>query len=78
MERAWAHVPQLRNMATAALLIAAAALQRTESRGGHYRSDCPNSDPQQARRTFITLDQARAVADRVGVAGEAAPARKSA
>jgi L-aspartate oxidase len=60
-------------MATAALLIAAAALQRTESRGGHFRSDCPNSDPQQARRSFITLDQARAIADRAG-----APVRKSA
>jgi L-aspartate oxidase len=73
MEREWARAPQLRNMATAALLIAAAALQRTESRGGHFRSDCPNSDPQQARRSFITLDQARTIADRAG-----APVRKSA
>jgi L-aspartate oxidase len=75
MEREWARAPQLRNMATAALLIAAAALQRTESRGGHFRSDCPSSDPRQARRTFITLDQARAIADSIR---DAAPARKSA
>jgi L-aspartate oxidase len=75
LEREWVRVPQLRNMATAALLIAAAALQRTESRGGHFRSDYPNADPQQARRTFITLEQARAIADR---AATAAPARKRA
>ena len=60
IERECAHLPQLRNMATAALLIAAAALRRSESRGGHYRSDCPETDPRQAKRTFITLDQARA------------------
>jgi L-aspartate oxidase len=75
MEREWARAPQLRNMATAALLIAAAALQRSESRGGHFRSDHPNSDPRQAQRTFITLDQARAAAEGVG---RAASARKSA
>ncbi len=62
LERDTAHLPQLRNMATAALLITAAALRRTESRGGHYRSDCPDTDPRQATRTFITLDQARGIA----------------
>ena len=43
-----AQLPQLRNMATAALLITAAACSRSESRGGHFRSDYPNTDPQQA------------------------------
>jgi L-aspartate oxidase len=62
LEREAAHLPQLRNMATAALLITAAALRRTESRGGHYRSDCPDTDPRQATRTFITLDEARGIA----------------
>jgi L-aspartate oxidase len=52
----------LRNMATAALLVAAAAWQRRESRGGHYRSDYPHTDPAQAKRTFITLAEARAIA----------------
>jgi L-aspartate oxidase len=52
----------LRNMATAALLITAAAWQRKESRGGHYRSDYPGADPAQARRSFFTLEDARAVA----------------
>ena len=47
-------------MATAAQLITAAALRRTESRGGHYRSDRPDTDPRQATRTFITLDANRA------------------
>jgi L-aspartate oxidase len=62
MEREWSRVPQLRNMATTALLITAAALKRTESRGGHYRSDYPQTDAAQATRTFITLDDARAIA----------------
>jgi L-aspartate oxidase len=75
MERAFAREPQLRNMATAALLIAAAALARTESRGGHYRSDHPNSDAAQAKRTFITLDEARAIA---GAADKDAPKRMTA
>jgi L-aspartate oxidase len=52
----------LRNMATAALLVAAAAWQRRESRGGHFRSDYPHTDPAQAQRTFITLAEARAIA----------------
>jgi L-aspartate oxidase len=54
----------LRNMATAALLIAAAAWKRQESRGGHYRSDYPQPDPAQANRTFITLGGARKIAER--------------
>jgi L-aspartate oxidase len=65
MERRYASVPQLRNMATAALLVTAAALKREESRGGHFRSDYPSSDPARAKRTFLTLDAARAIADTV-------------
>lgn len=53
------------NMATAALLVAAPALRRTESRGGHFRSDCPLPDPAQARRTFLTLADAERIADEV-------------
>jgi L-aspartate oxidase len=54
--------PRLRNMATAALLIAAAAYRRRESRGAHARSDFPESDPTQAKRSFLTLGDARAIA----------------
>lgn len=43
----------LLNMIEAAKIIATAALQRTESRGGHYRSDYPDSDPALAHRTFL-------------------------
>jgi L-aspartate oxidase len=52
----------LRNMATTALLVAASAVARQESRGGHYRSDHPAESPL-ARRTMTTLAQAREIAD---------------
>jgi L-aspartate oxidase len=55
------HAPAVRNALTAAKLIAAAALARRESRGGHYRSDCPKPDPEQAVRAFMTLEEADAV-----------------
>jgi L-aspartate oxidase len=52
----------LRNMATAALLVAAAAWARRESRGAHYRSDHPAEKPALAHRTMTTLAAARAIA----------------
>ena len=54
----------MQNMTATATLIAAAALARKESRGGHYRSDYPHADPAQALRTHITLDEARAIRSR--------------
>ena len=53
--------PRIRNMLTAAQLIAAAALARTESRGGHYRSDFPDADPAWRHRTFMTLADAERI-----------------
>ncbi|MDZ4096849.1 MAG: L-aspartate oxidase, partial [Paracoccaceae bacterium] len=46
---------------TAATLIAAAALMRCESRGSHFRTDFPDADPQSARRSRLTLNQALAL-----------------
>ncbi|WP_306118711.1 MULTISPECIES: L-aspartate oxidase [unclassified Roseitalea] len=46
------------NVLVTARLIAICALNRTESRGGHYRTDYPDPDPKWCRRTLLTLDQA--------------------
>lgn len=56
----------LKDMAITALMIAAAAYARTESRGAHYRSDFPEADPEQAHRSYFILDEARAIARRAG------------
>jgi L-aspartate oxidase len=53
--------PRFDNTLAAARLIAAAALLRTESRGGHYRADFPAADPALRHRTFITLADAERV-----------------
>ena len=52
----------LRNMATTALLVAASAWSRRESRGAHYRADHPVEAPALAHRTMTTLAKAREVA----------------
>jgi len=51
----------LLNMTAAATLIAAAALARHESRGGHARLDCLQTDPALARPTRTTLAEALAI-----------------
>jgi L-aspartate oxidase len=51
--------------ATAGLMIACAALQRQESRGGHFRSDCPLSLAGAGRRAMTTLASLVAIATRV-------------
>lgn len=50
----------VRNMALAAWIVTASALLRTESRGGHARSDFPDTDPRQAHRSYWTLANLRA------------------
>jgi L-aspartate oxidase len=63
MEKAGANDPDLRNMTAACLLIAACALRRKESRGGHYRTDYPKTKTAWASRTFVTLKQTREIAE---------------
>ncbi len=46
---------RLSNMLTTARLIARAALLRKESRGGHFRTDYPDTDPEQRHRSFTSL-----------------------
>jgi L-aspartate oxidase len=62
--------PALLNMTAAARLVTAAALARTESRGGHWRSDFTQTD-KVAVRTFMTL----ADADRIAAGNGALPRR---
>jgi L-aspartate oxidase len=61
----------LRNMATTALLVATSAWSRRESRGAHYRIDCPVEKPALAHRTMTTLAMAREIA--ASLATDAAP-----
>ena len=55
------HEPALLNMTAAAKLVTAAAFARTESRGGHWRSDYPQTD-KTGTRTFMTLADADRIA----------------
>jgi L-aspartate oxidase len=64
--------PRLANMLAAATMIAAGALARTESRGGHARSDFPTADPSWHHRTFMTLAEAGKIAVRASVVPKAA------
>jgi L-aspartate oxidase len=52
-------------MAASALLVAASAWRRRESRGAHFRSDHPADVPTLAQRTMTTLTEAREIAERL-------------
>ena len=45
---------ELRSIHQVAILIAAAALAREESRGGHYRTDFPEKSPEFAKHSILT------------------------
>jgi L-aspartate oxidase len=64
----------LRNMATTALLVAASAWARRESRGAHFRIDHPLEKPALAHRTMTTLRAAREIAAQLS---DSAPARSA-
>ena len=55
------HSARFDNVITTAKLIAVCALNRTESRGGHFRTDYPEEHADWKRRTLVTLDQANAI-----------------
>ncbi|WP_422370774.1 L-aspartate oxidase [Hoeflea sp.] len=55
------HSARFDNVITTAKLIAVAALNRLESRGGHFRTDFPEESPDWKRRTLLTLEQANAI-----------------
>ncbi len=61
IERAGAHEPALLNMTASAKLVIIGALTRQESRGGHFRSDFPQTTPL-SKRSFSTLKQAENLA----------------
>ncbi len=54
--------PQLGSLITVARLVAGAALERRESRGGHYRSDYPRPRTSWRRRLFFTASEGALVA----------------
>jgi len=49
------------NMTTSATLVTAGALQREESRGGHFRTDFPDPRPEWEHHTEMTLEDALAI-----------------
>ncbi|MGH1368103.1 MAG: L-aspartate oxidase [Maritimibacter sp.] len=59
------NVESFHNMTATATLIAAGALMRDESRGGHFREDFPEANPDLAERTHITLAEAMALRTQV-------------
>lgn len=65
----------LRNMAATALLVAASAWARRESRGAQYRTDYPTEKPALAHRTMTTLTAARDIAASLAERGAARSAQ---
>lgn len=54
----WHSVFDVENMLLLAEAIVRSAIQRRESRGGHWRTDFPKEDPQLARLNFIVQQEA--------------------
>ncbi|MGH7607036.1 MAG: fumarate reductase/succinate dehydrogenase flavoprotein subunit, partial [Gemmatimonadales bacterium] len=65
----WHTAIDLRSLLIVSEATARAALERTESRGGHTRTDFPDSDERQARQLIVV----RKEGDRMAVRREAQP-----
>jgi L-aspartate oxidase len=66
--------PVLADMSLAARFVATAALQRRESRGGHFRSDYPETEAI-ARHSMLTLAELNRAASRRGAGAAPRPAQ---
>ncbi|WP_299480204.1 L-aspartate oxidase [uncultured Roseibium sp.] len=51
----------IKNMMITGKIIAASALKRQESRGGHFRRDFPDENPDMAKRSYISLKEVQAI-----------------
>ena len=54
----------MRNQVCAAELIAYSALERDESRGSHYRDDCPETQDEDLYNVYMKREGAAAVIER--------------
>lgn len=72
IERETADDTVLDNMLLTARLVTASALQRKESRGGHFRADYPATEPEWAHRSFISLASLTAI-EKSGTGDQAKP-----
>ena len=68
----------LPNSLMAARIITAAALARTESRGGHFREDFPVALAPQAHRSFFTLSDIEAIDAQRSLSASLSPVAKEA
>jgi L-aspartate oxidase len=71
VERAGAGEPALLNMTATAKLVTAAAFARHESRGGHFRTDYPQTDAV-AKRSFFTLTDVEKIVTDASAASQSA------
>ena len=61
---AWQHTLDVRNQVCVAELIAYSALERDESRGSHYRDDCPETQDEDLYNVYMKREGTAAVIER--------------